>query len=263
LARYRATAAIRFRNEVVEEHWGLAVTIARDFANGSEPLDDLTQVALVALVKAAERFNPTFGVPYRNFAAVTIRGELRRHLRDSCWAVHVPRRVQEMRYEVRNATQVLQARLHRSPTAPEVAEHLGVELDAVIDALCADMNFRSLSIFHADGTLTERHGAPEPGFGTIEDRDALRQATGRLPPRLRQVVDGYFGRQMTQSEIAEELGVSQVHVSRLLRTAIELLRQLLADDGLLPAERSVRPISRSDRRRDGVRGSVVDAPTVC
>jgi RNA polymerase sigma-B factor len=206
---------------------------------------------LVALVKAAERFNPTFGVPYRNFAAVTIRGELRRHLRDSCWAVHVPRRVQEMRYDVRTATQVLQERLRRAPTAPEVAEHLGVELDAVIDALCADANFRSLSIFHADGTLIERDGALEPGFGTIEDRDALQQATDHLSPRLRQVVDSYFGRQMTQSEIADQMGISQVHVSRLLRTAIELLRELLAEDARAPADHRRDPMAEVPGRGEG------------
>ena len=120
LARYRETGDRRARNEVVEAHRWLAVAIAREYHTGGEPLDDLIQVACMALVKAAERFDPAFGVEFKTFAAVTARGELRRYYRDSTWSMRVPRRLQELRYEVRAATEVLRERLRRSPDTGEL-----------------------------------------------------------------------------------------------------------------------------------------------
>ena len=111
----------QIRNDVVEAHRWLAVAVARDYCTGSEPLDDLVQVACVALVKAAERFDPQFGVEFKTYAAVTARGELRRYYRDATWSVRVPRRLQELRYEIRAATDVLRERLRRSPDTNELA----------------------------------------------------------------------------------------------------------------------------------------------
>ena len=141
----------RARNAVVEGHRWLAVAIAREYHTGGEPLDDLVQVACMALVKAAERFDPAFGVEFKTFAAVTARGELRRYYRDSTWSMRVPRRLQELRYEVRAATEVLRERLRRSPDTGELAAYLHVHPDEIIDCLCADSNFRSLSLEQADG----------------------------------------------------------------------------------------------------------------
>ena len=224
LAQYRATGDRRLRNEVVEEHEWLAVTIARSFATGSVPLDDLAQVACVGLLKAAERFNPSFGVPYRSFAAVTIRGELRRYYRDSGWAVRVPRRLQELHYEVRAAIEVLRERLSRAPTTAEVADYLHVDSDDIVNSICASSNFRPMSIFQENSLDLLGDGTTDdPGFGTVEDVDAFQRLLDRLPEKLRAVVAMRFVEQMKQSDIARELGVSQVQISRLLRLAFALL----------------------------------------
>lgn len=227
---YRETGDRQVRNQVVEAHRWLAVAVARDYCTGSEPLDDLVQVACVALVKAAERFDPQFGVEFKTYAAVTARGELRRYYRDATWSVRVPRRLQELRYEIRAATDVLRERLRRSPDTNELAAYLHVSADEIIDALCADSNFRSLSIDHDDGgenMLGDDRRATEPGFADVESMDAFRELAGLLPERLRRIVEMRYIDQMKQSDIAEAMGVSQVHVSRLLRHAVDRLRPLL------------------------------------
>jgi RNA polymerase sigma-B factor len=229
LAAYRKTGERRYRNQVVEDHGWLASVIARSFWTGSEPLEDLVQVAFVALLKAAERFDPSFGVEFRTYAAVTARGELRRYYRDSAWGVRVPRRLQELRYEVRAATEVLRGRLHRSPTTQELAGYLKVEVDEIIDCLCADSNFRSLSIDRvADGGFAEGTPDLEGGFDDVESMEAFRELARMLPERLRRVVEMRFVDQMKQSDIAAELGVSQVQISRLLRVALNRLRPQVA-----------------------------------
>jgi RNA polymerase sigma-B factor len=240
LAEYRATGDRRLRNQVVEDHHWLAVVVARDSCTGSEPLDDLIQVASVALLKAAERFDPTFGVEFKTYAAVTARGELRRYYRDSTWSLRVPRRLQELRYEVRAATELLRERLRRAPTTADLAEYLHVDADEIIDCLCADSNFRSLSIDRADGgesSLGEGMGRVEGGFGDVEARESFRQVAALLPTRLRRIVEMRFVDQMKQSDIAAVLGVSQVQVSRLLRHATERLRPQLEHRGAAVSER--------------------------
>ncbi len=235
LAEYRATGDRRLRNQVVEAHRWLAVVVARDYCTGSEPLDDLIQVACVALLKAAERFDPTFGVEFKTFAAVTARGELRRYYRDSTWSIRVPRRLQELRYEVRAATELLRERLRRAPTTADLAEYLHVDADEIIDCLCADSNFRSLSIDRIDGgenMLGDGAGRTDDGFAEVEAMDAFREVASLLPARLRRVVEMRFVDQMKQSDIAAVLGVSQVHVSRLLRHAAERLRPQLEHRGV-------------------------------
>jgi RNA polymerase sigma-B factor len=230
LAEYRATGDRRLRNQVVEDHRWLAVVVARDSCTGSEPLDDLIQVACVALLKAAERFDPAFGVEFKTYAAVTARGELRRYYRDSTWAVRVPRRLQELRYEVRAATELLRERLRRAPTTADLASYLHVDADEIIDCLCADSNFRSLSIDHVDGgenMLGAVAGGIDEGFADLEARESFRAVASLLPTRLRRIVEMRFVEQMKQSDIAAVLGVSQVQVSRLLRHATERLRPQL------------------------------------
>jgi RNA polymerase sigma-B factor len=229
LARYRTTGDRTLRNRVVDDHHWLAVVVARDFCIGREPLDDLVQVACVALIKAAERFDPSFGVEFKTFAAVTARGELRRYYRDAGWSVRVPRRLQELRYEVRAATDMLRERLSRSPTTAELAEYLRVDADEIIDCLCADSNFRSLSIHQDDAgdPLRGDPGTEEPGYENVDAMEAFRDASSRLSPRLRQIVEMRFIGEMKQSDIAAAMGVSQVHVSRLIRQATARLRALV------------------------------------
>jgi RNA polymerase sigma-B factor len=227
LAQYRQTGDRRLRNRVVEDHRGLAVTIARSYRTGSEPLDDLIQVACVGLVKAAERFDPSFGVEFKTFAAVTVRGELRRHYRDATWSVRVPRRLQELRYEVRAATEVLRERLARAPDTREVAAYLRVHPDEVIDCLCADSNFSALRIDAGNGEDRLADAGSELGYAGVEATDAFEELLHVLPSRLRRIVRMRFVDQMNQSEIAAEIGVSQVQISRLLRHAHERLRDVL------------------------------------
>jgi RNA polymerase sigma-B factor len=231
LGEYHTTGDHSLRNQVVEDHRWLAVVVARDFCTGSEPLDDLIQVACVALVKAAERFDPAFGVEFKTYAAVTARGELRRYYRDSTWAVRVPRRLQELRYEMRAATEVLRERLRRAPTTADLAEYLHVDVDEILDCLCADSNFRTLSIDHADGgenLLGDGARGTDDGYADVEAREAFREMASLLPARLRRIVEMRFVDQMKQSDIAAVLGVSQVQVSRLLRHATDRLRPQLA-----------------------------------
>jgi RNA polymerase sigma-B factor len=227
LARYRATGDRRARNGVVDAHRWLAVAIAREYHTGGEPLDDLIQVACMALVKAAERFDPSFGVEFKTFAAVTARGELRRYYRDSTWSMRVPRRLQELRYEVRAATEVLRERLRRSPDTGELASYLHVHPDEIIDCLCADSNFRPLSLEHADGNdnlLGDDVQSTDSGFAAVESADAFREVVATLPPRLRLIVELRYLDGMKQSDIGARLGVSQVQISRLLQQAMARLR---------------------------------------
>jgi RNA polymerase sigma-B factor len=182
-------------------------------------------VGYVGLVKAADRFDPSFGVEYKTYAGVTVRGEIRRYFRDTTWSVRVPRRLQELRYEMRAATDVLRGRLRRAPTTAELADYLHIEVDELIDCMCADSNVRVLSIDHED--RNEGTPASEPGFADVDSMDAFQAMAELLPPRLRRIVEMRFVDQMTQSEIAAEFGVSQVQVSRLIRRALARLRPQL------------------------------------
>lgn len=184
----------------------------------------------MALVKAAERFDPSFGVEFKTFAAVTARGELRRYYRDSTWSMRVPRRLQELRYEVRAATEVLRERLRRSPDTGELAAYLQVHPDEIIDCLCADSNFRPLSLEHADGNdnlLGDDVRSTDAGFASVESADAFRDVVAMLPPRLRLIVEMRYVDGMKQSDIGARLGVSQVQISRLLQQAMARLRPQL------------------------------------
>jgi len=230
LRTYRETGDRAVRNRVVEEHMWLAATIARDFQRGSEPLADLTQVAAMALVKAAERFDPDYGAAFTSFAAVTIRGELRRHYRDHGWMMRVPRSLQELRSDVRRAAEVLAAREGRSPTVPEMAAHLRVSADEVIEAMCADDNYRPLSLEDRAGdglSIGDQAGAEDAAFDDVDAADAFAAVVHWCPDRLRRLLHLRYVEGLTQSEIAAIVGISQVHVSRLLDRAHRQVRSRL------------------------------------
>ena len=226
LRRYRATGDRRLRNAVVEQHRWLAVTLARQFQTGREPLEDLVQVACVALLKAAERFDPDYGVQFKSFASVTVRGELRRYFRDATWAVHVPRRLQELRLELRAANERLNHRLGRSPTTAEIAAYLHVDADEITEAIAADRCYQRVPIDEQRSELfAEPANRNGNAFVAVESSDAFDELVARLPARLRRLVEMRFVEERTQADIAAEIGVSQVQVSRLLRRAMDLLRQ--------------------------------------
>lgn len=230
LRTYRSTGDRAVRNRVVEDHMWLANTIAREFHRGSEPLADLRQVAAMAMVKAADRFDPDYGAPFTAFAAVTIRGELRRHYRDHGWTMRVPRSLQERRAEARQAVEVLTARAGRSPTVPDLAEHLHISVDEVIEALYADENYRPMSLDSKVGdglSVGERAGTDDPGYDAVEADDAFTTLARSCPERLEAMLRMRYVERLTQLEIAERSGISQVHVSRLLARAHRLVRSRL------------------------------------
>lgn len=222
------------RNELVERHLGLAIHIARRFHAGSGRDDDIEQVAMLGLVKAVDRFDASFGVPFVSFAGRTIEGEIKRHFRDATWTVKVPRGAKELHLAVRRANEELSSSLGRSPTVDEVATHLGVDRDAVITGLAAGEARRvgSLDPRPGDDAAADRIGATasaERGYADTEDELLVQTLLETLPERERKIVELRFYDELSQAEIAERVGVSQMHVSRLLRKAFEQLRQHLED----------------------------------
>ena len=230
-AVYRRTGDRRLRDDLVEEHAPLAHFLARRFANRGEPVDDLVQVALVGLLKAVERFDPERGLQFSTFATPTILGELKRHFRDRGWAVRVPRRVQELHLQLGRIVANLGQEHGRSPTPGEVAERAGVSEEDVLEAMEAGSLYRLVSL---DGPATRDDdetselvsclGDDDGAFEQIEHRAELDDLLGVLPDRERRIVELRFFEGMTQSEIAERVGVSQMHVSRLLARSLEMLR---------------------------------------
>ena len=230
-AVYRRHGDRRLRDELVEEHAPLAHFLARRFANRGEPVDDLVQVALVGLLKAVERFDPERGLQFSTFATPTILGELKRHFRDRGWAVRVPRRVQELHLQLGRIVATLGQEHGRSPTPAEVAGRAGVSEEEVLEAMEAGSLYRLVSL---DGPATRDDdetselvsclGDEDGAFEQIEHRAELDDLLGALPDRERRIVELRFFDGMTQSEIAERVGVSQMHVSRLLARSLEMLR---------------------------------------
>ena len=227
---YRRTGDRRVRDELVEEHAPLAHFLASRFANRGEPRDDLVQVALVGLFKAVERFDPDRGLQFSTFATPTILGELKRHFRDRGWAVRVPRRVQELHLQLGRIVSALGQEKGRSPTPGEVAERAGVSEESVLEAMEAGSLYRLVSL---DGSVTPDDeggelasclGDDDPEFERIEHRSEITDLLNVLPERERRIVELRFFESMTQSEIAEHVGVSQMHVSRLLNRSLDRLR---------------------------------------
>jgi RNA polymerase sigma-B factor len=222
------------RDRVIRECLPLAQRLARRFRNLGETDADLDQVAALGLVKAIDGFDPEYGTDFGGYATPTIVGELKRHFRDKGWGVHVPRRLQELRLEINRARTDLPQRLGRSPTTADVAEFLGVDEEQIIEALVASSGYRPMSI-HAPlgldedaGTLADVLGNEDADMIRAEFREALRPLLASLPERIQRILVMRFYGNMTQSEIATELNISQMHVSRLLtRTLAELRESLL------------------------------------
>jgi len=232
---YKATGDRGLRNRLVEEHRWIAVSCARRFRDRGEPLDDLIQVGMLGLVKAVERFDPDNGTPFAGYAVPTVTGEIRRHFRDATWAVHVPRRMKEVSQLLPSATERLRERNGRHPNLDELAAELRVPVDDVISALEASAAYRTSSL--APARPGEHGGGFEPGGDDVElvraeARLAVEKLLGLLPPRERTILTLRFFEEKSQAEIAEVVGTSQVHVSRLIRAALASLREHVeqADD---------------------------------
>ncbi|MGW6948002.1 SigB/SigF/SigG family RNA polymerase sigma factor [Streptomyces xanthophaeus] len=225
------------RQEVVCAWMPMAARLARRFSNGREPLEDLRQVAQLGLIKAVSRFDPDFGTAFEAFAIPTIVGEVKRHFRDNLWAVHVPRRVQELRIQVRAADRELCPPLDGDgPAVSEIAAVTGLTELQVRTGQGALHSFTTLSMeaahSRAEGEypLAETLGRADPGFDLVVDREAVRPLLRALPERDRRLLYLRFFCEMKQSRIGEELGMSQMHVSRRLRRICASLRdQVMAE----------------------------------
>jgi RNA polymerase sigma-B factor len=220
------------RDEMIECHLPLARRLARRYARSSDSYEELVQVASLALVHAVDRFDPEVGSSFDAFAIPTILGELKRHLRDTRWALHVPRELQERAQAVAAQRDRLTVVLRRVPTIAEVADSLGLDIEETIRASAALNGLDALSLDApaagdptADEALIDWVGDVEHGYETVEDLEALAPAMARLPRRDRMVLRLRFLDDMTQAQIADVLGVSQMHVSRILRRSIEKLRR--------------------------------------
>ncbi len=223
------------RARAIEAWLPLAHRLARRYAGHGEPLDDLTQVAMVGLIKAVDRFDPDRGVDFGYFAIPTIVGELKRHFRDRAWAIRVPRRLQELRLEITAAKNTLSHTLGRSPTVADVAHHLDVSEEEVLEGLEGARAYTTASLSTPVGesgetALSETLGDEDGGFALAELRVALGPAMACLQERERRIVTLRFYGNQTQSEIAAQVGISQMHVSRVLTKALAKMRTLLADE---------------------------------
>ena len=227
----RRTNDPAIRAEIAEAHIGLARYLARRFGGRGAEIEDLEQVAYVGLLLAINRFDPERGIEFVRFAAPTITGELKRHLRDKAWGAQVPRRVKELHLELYQVVAELSQKLGRSPRVHELARRVGASEEDILEAMEAGRSYRpaSLDVPTAadDGgeTLSARLGGADPGLSQVDDVVSVIPALAKLPARDRELLKLRFYDNLTQSEIAERLGCSQVHVSRLLARALERVRR--------------------------------------
>jgi RNA polymerase sigma-B factor len=220
------------RDKLVTEFLPVAQHIARRFGQRGEPHDDLVQVATVGLISAIDRFDPSRGSDFLSFAVPTIMGEVRRHFRDTSWSVRVPRRLKELHLAITSATNELSQHLGRAPTPSELATHLGISRDEVFEGLEASNAYRSSSLDEllvgTDKSLSL--GDDDPDLMGVENREALQPLLRQLPERERTIILLRFFGNLTQTQIADRIGVSQMHVSRLLsRTLVELRKGMLSE----------------------------------
>ncbi|MFE1324040.1 RNA polymerase sigma factor SigF [Streptomyces sp. NPDC058741] len=224
------------RNQLVRMHLPLVEHLARRFRNRGEPLDDLTQVATIGLIKSVDRFDPDRGVEFSTYATPTVVGEIKRHFRDKGWAVRVPRRLQELRLALTTATAELSQLHGRSPTVHELAEKLAISEEEVLEGLESANAYSTLSLDVPDTddespAVADTLGAEDEALEGVEYRESLKPLLEDLPPREKRILLLRFFGNMTQSQIAQEVGISQMHVSRLLaRTLAQLREKLLVEE---------------------------------
>jgi RNA polymerase sigma-B factor len=228
------------REALVRRFMPLARSLARRYDRSSEPFEDLLQVASLGLLKALDRFDPTLGHPFASFAVPTILGEMRRHFRDAGWSVHVPRGSQERALKVRDAQERLANRRGRAPTVNELAEYLELSTEEIIDALQAIQAYESLSLDAPRPGATDEvtsygdaMGEEDARYELVELDATVSAVLGQIPQRERQILRMRFVEDLTQTEIAARVGISQMQVSRLLRRSLDQLRTLTNDEKLI------------------------------
>ncbi|MFF9198832.1 RNA polymerase sigma factor SigF [Streptomyces sp. NPDC014779] len=225
------------RDTLIELNLPLVRYAAARFRSRNEPMEDIVQVGTIGLIKAIDRFDCERGVEFPTFAMPTVVGEIKRFFRDTSWSVRVPRRLQELRLALTKASDELSQKLDRSPTVPELAAVLGVSEEDVVDGLAVGNAYTASSLDSpspeddgGEGSLADRLGYEDSALEGVEYRESLKPLLAKLPPRERQIIMLRFFANMTQSQIGEEVGISQMHVSRLLtRTLAQLREGLIAD----------------------------------
>jgi RNA polymerase sigma-B factor len=244
LRAYHERGDLEAREALIEQYLPLVRALAARYARGGDQLEDLIQVGCIGLIKAIDRFDLDRGVELTTYATPTITGEIRRHFRDKGWSVRVPRGLQELNLRLTHLIEVLSASLHRSPTIAELAEAAGVGEEEVLEALESNDAYLTVSLstpgIGEDGDVPDRLeslGDIDPGYEAGEHRVLLTPALRVLDERERKILDLRFHGGLTQSQIALELGISQMHVSRLIRTALDKLRAQIpgAGDGIVAA----------------------------
>lgn len=228
------------REKLVMSHLNLARFIANKFKNRGEPIDDLVQVGYLGLLKAIDRFDPSRGLEFTTFATPTIMGEIKRHFRDKGWSVRVPRRLQELSAKVNQATDTLTSQLQRSPTVAEIADYLDATVDEVLEAMESSSAYSSVSLEAPSGTddddtpsVIDRYATEDSDLAFTDDRIIIEEALASFSPREREVIEMRFLKGMTQIEIAEKLGISQVQVSRLLRRTLKKIQDKIDPEGVM------------------------------
>lgn len=238
--RYKEDGDMEAREQLVMSHLNLVRFLANKFKNRGEPLDDLVQVGYLGLLKAIGRFDPDRGLEFTTYATPTILGEIKRHFRDKGWSVRVPRRLQELSAKVNQATDTLTTQFQRSPTIQEIADYLDASVDEVLEAMESSSAYSSVPL---EGTgssenddapsVIDRYGSEDNELAFTDDRLVIEEALKGFSPREREVIELRFLKGMTQIEIAEQLGISQVQVSRLLRRTLKKIQDKIDPDGVM------------------------------
>ena len=237
LRRYHLEGDLQARDELIERYMSLVRSLARRYSHRGEQLDDLVQIGAIGLIKAIDRFNLDRGVELTTYATPNIIGEIKRHFRDKGWAVRVPRGLQELNVQISKLVEQLTVQLSRSPTIAELAEAAGVEEELVLEALESGRAYSSVSL--SPGASTDEEGDLDPldslgsedhEYEISEDRAALAPGFKVLDKRERNILHLRFFSGLTQSQIADEVGISQMHVSRLIRRSLEKIREEIAEE---------------------------------
>ena len=238
--RYKEDGDMEAREQLVMSHLNLVRFLANKFKNRGEPLDDLVQVGYLGLLKAIDRFDPDRGLEFTTYATPTILGEIKRHFRDKGWSVRIPRRLQELSAKVNQATDTLTTQFQRSPTIQEIADYLDASVDEVLEAMESSSAYSSVPL---EGTgssenddapsVIDRYGSEDNELAFTDDRLVIEEALKGFSPREREVIELRFLKGMTQIEIAEQLGISQVQVSRLLRRTLKKIQDKIDPDGVM------------------------------
>ncbi|MGH2977926.1 MAG: SigB/SigF/SigG family RNA polymerase sigma factor [Gaiellaceae bacterium] len=237
LRRYHEQGDLQAREQLIEQYMSLVRSLARRYSYRGEQLEDLVQIGAIGLIKAIDRFDLERGVELTTYATPNIIGEIKRHFRDKGWSVRVPRGLQELNVQLSRLVEQLTVQLSRSPTIPELAKAAGVEEELVLEALESGRAYTSLSLSTGGGggddddlDPLESIGTEEHQYEVSEDRAVLAPGFKVLDARERKILQLRFFEGLTQSQIAQQIGISQMHVSRLIRRSLEKIRETIAED---------------------------------